>query len=66
MFPSNEKDFYENSTHFQVESSPDVEKITQYLSEGQEAIRFPLYEGPVDYDRLIDLIFSSDKVISWW
>ncbi len=51
---------------FRSEPTPDVEKLTHILSEGQEAIRFPLYEGPVDYDRLIELIFSNDKVISWW
>jgi hypothetical protein len=51
---------------FRSKPSPDVEILTNILSEGQEAIRFPLYEGPVDYDRLIELIFSNDKVISWW
>lgn len=51
---------------FRSEPTPDVAKLTNILSEGQEAIRFPLYEGPVDYDRLIKLIFSNEKVISWW
>ena len=51
---------------FRTEPTPDVEKLTTILSEGQEAIRFPLYKGLVDYDRLIELVFSSDKVISWW
>ena len=51
---------------FRSEPTPDVEKLAALLSEGQEALRFPLYEGPVDYDRLIELVFSNDKVISWW
>jgi hypothetical protein len=51
---------------FRSEPTADVEKLTSILSEGQEAIRVPLYEGPVDYDRLIELVFSNDKVISWW
>jgi hypothetical protein len=53
---------------FRSEPTPAVEKLANILSEGQEAIRFPLYEGPVDYDRLIELVFSNDndKVISWW
>ena len=51
---------------FRSEPTPDVEKLTTILSEGQEAIRFPLYKGLVDYDRLIELVFSNDKVISWW
>jgi hypothetical protein len=48
------------------EPTPEVEKLTTLLSEGQEAMRFPLYEDPVDYDRLIELVFANDKVISWW
>jgi hypothetical protein len=51
---------------FRSEPTPEVEELTRILSEGQEVIRFPLYEGPVDYDRLIELVFSNDKVISWW
>jgi hypothetical protein len=48
------------------EPTPDVEKLTTTLSEGQEATRFPLYEGQVDYDRLVELVFANDKVVSWW
>ncbi len=51
---------------FRSEPTPDVEKLATILSEGQEAVRFPLYQSPVDYDRLIEMIFSNDKVISWW
>ena len=48
------------------EPTPDVLKLVDILSEGQEATRFTLYEGPADYDRLIELVFSNDQVISWW
>lgn len=48
------------------EPTPDVEKLTAILSEGQEATRFPLYKGLVDYDRLVELVFTNDKVVSWW
>jgi hypothetical protein len=48
------------------EPTPDVEKLAKILSEGQEATRFPLYQGPVDYDRLVELVFANDKVVSWW
>jgi hypothetical protein len=51
---------------FRSEPTADVLKLVEILSEGNEAIRFPLYEGTVDYDRLVELIFSDDKVISWW
>ncbi len=26
----------------------------------------PLYDGPVDYARLVEDIFSHDRVICWW
>ncbi len=27
---------------------------------------FNFYEEPVDYEKLLDLIFEHEKVISWW
>jgi len=41
-------------------------KLIEMLSEGEEAIQFKLYEEHPDYDRLIDLAFQHDKIISWW
>jgi hypothetical protein len=35
-------------------------------SQGEEAAVFELYDEHADYDRLIDLIFECDKIISWW
>ncbi|SMC62854.1 hypothetical protein SAMN02746065_10612 [Desulfocicer vacuolatum DSM 3385] len=32
----------------------------------QEEKKTALYEADVDWDALVDDIFSSDKVISWW
>jgi hypothetical protein len=40
-----------------------LEKI---LSEGNESTSFPLYEGKVDYAKLVEHIFAHDRVISWW
>jgi sulfur transfer complex TusBCD TusB component (DsrH family) len=40
-----------------------LEKI---LSEGNESTSFSLDEEMVDYAKLVELIFSHDKVISWW
>jgi hypothetical protein len=51
---------------FKSEPTPDVQKLADILSEGTEATRINLYEGAVDYDRLIEQIFSNEKVISWW
>ena len=36
------------------------------ISEGEEATLFRLFEEEADYEKLIDLIFEHDKVISWW
>ena len=51
---------------FRSEPTDDVLKLVEKLSEDNEATRFPLYGTPVDYDRLVELVFSNDKVISWW
>lgn len=44
----------------------DVLKLQEILSEGNEASSFPLYAGEVDYAKLVEVIFSNDKVVSWW
>ncbi len=36
------------------------------VSKDKECIEVPLYQEPVDYDRLIGDIFESDRVICWW
>jgi len=36
------------------------------VSEGQDNTEISLYEGQPDYERLIDLIFENEQVISWW
>jgi hypothetical protein len=35
-------------------------------SQGGEATIFELYDEQADCDKLIDLIFEHDKIISWW
>ena len=35
-------------------------------SQGEETTVFRLYEEQADYERLIDLVFEHDKIISWW
>jgi hypothetical protein len=51
-----------------LKSEPDenTRKLIENLSGGQEPEIFPLYKGEVDYDKLLDLIFAHDRVISWW
>jgi hypothetical protein len=45
---------------------PEIQELVAIFSRGREAAEFLLYEEPVDYDRLLDLILTHDQVISWW
>ncbi|MBW2029910.1 MAG: hypothetical protein JRH06_07160 [Deltaproteobacteria bacterium] len=38
------------------------------VSEGRETLEFPLFgdEEGAGYERLIDLIFEYDRVVTWW
>jgi hypothetical protein len=51
-----------------LKSEPD--KATKTLmnasSEGNDVQQFELSANDVDYDKLVELIFENDKVISWW
>jgi len=51
-----------------LKSEPDenTRRLIEILSGGEEPELFPLYEGEVDYDKLLELIFERDRVISWW
>jgi hypothetical protein len=51
---------------FRSQPTEQVLALVKILSEGDESDRFPLYEGKVDYAKLVDDIFSHDKVVSWW
>jgi len=51
---------------FRSPPTPEVLKLVAVLSERNEAAEFPLYQEDVDYDSLVQLIFSHDKVFSWW
>ena len=51
-----------------LRSSPDetVEKLINYLSDTDETAVQPLFQGDVDWQRLVDDIFAHDKVVCWW
>jgi hypothetical protein len=51
-----------------LRSRPDdlVQLLVRRMSEGQPRTEVPLYEGRVDYDRLVQQIFEADKVVCWW
>jgi hypothetical protein len=49
-------------------SEPDavIEKLIEPLPKGKKALQFEMYQGDVNYDKLVKLVFESDKVICWW
>jgi hypothetical protein len=51
-----------------LKSDPDenTRMFMEILSEGEEAAELNLYEEGADYEKLIDMIFEHDKVITWW
>jgi hypothetical protein len=51
-----------------LRSEPDemVRLFIEQISRGEQSLESPLYQGEVDYDRLVEDIFKSDRVISWW
>jgi hypothetical protein len=50
-----------------LRSKPDgqVRELIRVVTPGEMG-QIALYEDPVDYDRLIDELFSHDRVICWW
>jgi hypothetical protein len=51
---------------FRSKPTPEVLRLVEILSGGEEAVHFKLYQDEIDYDHLLELIFSSEKIISWW
>ena len=51
-----------------LKSEPDeiTKALMGPLSEANHNQRFSMYEGAVDYDKLVKLVFESDRVICWW
>jgi hypothetical protein len=43
-----------------------VVKLIECFSDEEENAVEPLYQGDVDWERLVDDIFSYDRVICWW
>jgi hypothetical protein len=49
--------------------SKPVELVTQLvreMSRGETSSEVLLYEGPLDYAKLVEEIFRADSVICWW
>ena len=47
---------------------PDEEtkELVAITSREREATEFSLYQPPVDYKHLLELVLNHDQVISWW
>jgi len=51
---------------YKTEPDQTTKTLVNILSEGQEATEFELFKDDVDYEKLLDLIFEHDKVVTWW
>ena len=51
-----------------LRTEPDetVEKLSLFISRDSETSVAVLYQGEVDWLKLVDDIFAHDKVICWW
>ena len=51
-----------------LKSEPDdnTRVLIDIMSGDNDAVLYPLYEEDTDYERMLDLVFDSDQVISWW
>jgi hypothetical protein len=51
-----------------LKSVPDesIKTLKSAFAQSDEVQEFEMYKGDVDYDKLIELVFESDKVICWW
>ncbi len=43
-----------------------TKKLSEMMAKGNEVTEVKLYEGEPDYDKLVEMIWEADKVISWW
>jgi hypothetical protein len=41
-------------------------QLAAAVGRDRQASEVPLYDPPVDYDRLLKLILTHDQVITWW
>jgi len=51
---------------FRHEPDAETRELAAIVSREREATEFHLYQEPVDYDRLLDLVLTHDQVVSWW
>ena len=40
--------------------------LVEKMSEGDEISTFELYRDDADYDKLIEIVFEHEKIVTWW
>ena len=43
-----------------------TKKLSELMAKGNEVKEVKLYEGEPDYDKIVEMIWEADKVVSWW
>jgi hypothetical protein len=43
-----------------------TKKLSEMMGKDNEVMEVKLYEENPDYDKVVDMIWEADKVISWW
>jgi hypothetical protein len=51
---------------FRTEPDNTVENIVKSTTNGDESKVLELYKGDIDWSRVVNDIFSHEKIISWW
>lgn len=51
---------------FRTEPDDTVQNLSELVSMENDASAALLYQGEVDWPKLVDDIFAHDKVICWW
>ena len=51
---------------YKTEPDETTKTLVNMLSEGEEVTEFDMFKYDIDYERLLDLIFERDKVVTWW
>ena len=51
---------------FRTEPDKTVENIVKTTTNGDKSKVWELYKGDIDWSRVVDDIFSHEKIISWW
>ena len=51
---------------FRTEPDDTVQNLSELVSMENDASSALLYQGEVDWPKIVDDIFAHDKVICWW